>query len=116
MKCYKNEHFENDFFYLSSPALFAGLAASTEPLVFVQDDVDEAEEEISAGECADGSAPWYLRVQELAHDSLIAATRAELAKEARASSNSNIPFLQSAYYSILIFVLHKSLWWYCFAI
>lgn len=61
--------------------------------MFVQDDVDEAEEEISAGDCADGSAPWYLRVQELAHDSLIAATRAELAKEARASSNSNILFL-----------------------
>ncbi|XP_047657620.1 zinc finger protein 410 isoform X1 [Tachysurus fulvidraco] len=70
--------------------LAKGLAASTEPLVFVQDDVDEAEEEISAGECADGSAPWYLRVQELAHDSLIAATRAELAKEARASSNSDL--------------------------
>ncbi|KAK3542257.1 hypothetical protein QTP86_021453, partial [Hemibagrus guttatus] len=69
--------------------LAKGLAASTEPLVFVQDDVDEAEEEISAGECGDGSAPWYLRVQELAHDSLIAATRAELAKEARASSNSD---------------------------
>ncbi|KAI5611263.1 zinc finger protein 410 isoform X2, partial [Silurus asotus] len=75
--------------------LARGLAASTEPLVFVQDDVDEAEEEISAGECTDGSAPWYLRVQELAHDSLIAATRAELAKEARASSNSNILFLQT---------------------
>ncbi|KAL7871736.1 hypothetical protein SRHO_G00067190 [Serrasalmus rhombeus] len=69
--------------------LAKGLAASAEPLVFVQDDVDEAEEEISAGECADGSAPWYLRVQELAHDSLIAATRAQLAKEARASSNSD---------------------------
>lgn len=67
-----------------------GLAASAEPLVFVQDDVDEAEEEISAGECGDGSTPWYLRVQELAHDSLIAATRAQLAKEARASSNSNV--------------------------
>uniref|UniRef100_A0A3B1JAS4 Zinc finger protein 410 n=1 Tax=Astyanax mexicanus TaxID=7994 RepID=A0A3B1JAS4_ASTMX len=69
--------------------LAKGLAASAEPLVFVQDDVDEAEEEISAGECGDGSAPWYLRVQELAHDSLIAATRAQLAKEARASSNSD---------------------------
>lgn len=70
--------------------------------MFVQDDVDEAEEEISAGECGDGSAPWYLRVQELAHDSLIAATRAELAKEARASSNSNIFFLQTVHYNLLI--------------
>ncbi|XP_030628842.1 zinc finger protein 410 [Chanos chanos] len=69
--------------------LARGLAASAEPLVFVQDDVDEAEEEISGGECGDGSAPWYLRVQELAHDSLIAATRAQLAKDARASSNSD---------------------------
>lgn len=69
-------------------AVLAGLAASAEPLVFVQDDVDEAQEEISAGDCADGGAPWYLRVQELAHDSLIAATRAQLAKEARAGGNS----------------------------
>lgn len=97
---------------MSSIVLCEGLAPSTEPLVFVQDDVDEAEEEISAGECADGSAPWYLRVQELAHDSLIAATRAELAKEARASSNSNILFLLEVHHSHLIlsfsdlFVLH----------
>ncbi|XP_051730269.1 zinc finger protein 410 [Ctenopharyngodon idella] len=69
--------------------LAKGLAASAEPLVFVQDDVDEAQEEISAGDCADGGAPWYLRVQELAHDSLIAATRAQLAKEARAGGNSD---------------------------
>ena len=65
----------------------SGLAASAESLVFVQ---DEAEEEISAGEGGDGSAPWYLRVQELAHDSLIAATRAQLAKDAKdARANSN---------------------------
>ncbi|XP_041950711.1 zinc finger protein 410 isoform X2 [Alosa sapidissima] len=70
--------------------LAKGLAASAESLVFVQDEVDEAEEEISAGEGADGSAPWYLRVQELAHDSLIAATRAQLAKDAKdARANSN---------------------------
>ncbi|XP_031438061.1 zinc finger protein 410 isoform X2 [Clupea harengus] len=67
--------------------LAKGLAASAESLVFVQ---DEAEEEISAGEGGDGSAPWYLRVQELAHDSLIAATRAQLAKDAKdARANSN---------------------------
>ncbi|XP_056620040.1 zinc finger protein 410 isoform X2 [Triplophysa dalaica] len=65
--------------------LAKGLAAASEPLVFVQDDVEEAEEEISE----DGSAPWYLRVQELAHDSLIAATRAQLAKDARSIGNSD---------------------------
>ncbi|KAI1895530.1 hypothetical protein AGOR_G00107200 [Albula goreensis] len=65
--------------------LAKGLAASTEPLVFVQDD---AEQEVSAGESGDGSTPWYLRVQELAHDSLIAATRAQLAKDAKASNIS----------------------------
>ncbi|XP_016086866.1 zinc finger protein 410-like [Sinocyclocheilus grahami] len=69
--------------------LAKGLVASAEPLVFVQDDVDEAQEEVSAGDCADGSVPWYLRVQELAHDSLIAATCAQLARDARAGSNSD---------------------------
>lgn len=71
----------------------AGLAASAESLVFVQDEVEEGEElELGAGEGegTDGSAPWYLRVQELAHDSLIAATRAQLAKDAKdARANSN---------------------------
>lgn len=80
--------------------------------MFVQDDVDEAEEEISAGECTDGSAPWYLRVQELAHDSLIAATRAELAKEARASSNSNVLFLQTVHRSLLV-LSHNDLFLAC---
>lgn len=71
--------------------LAKGLAASAESLVFVQDEVEEAEEEdlSGIGEGADGSAPWYLRVQELAHDSLIAATRAQLAKDAKdARANS----------------------------
>ncbi|MFT7817366.1 zinc finger protein 410 [Arapaima gigas] len=66
--------------------LAKGLAASSEPLVFIQ---DEAEQEVAAGDSTDGSAPWYLRVQELAHDSLIAATRAQLAKDAKASSSSD---------------------------
>lgn len=44
---------------------------------------------ISSGDCCvDGTAPWYLRVQELAHDSLIAATRAQLAKDAKASQDA----------------------------
>ncbi|XP_043076231.1 zinc finger protein 410 isoform X2 [Puntigrus tetrazona] len=62
---------------------------SAEPLVFVQDEVDEAQEEVSAGDGGDGGAPWYLRVQELAHDSLIAATRAQLARDARHSTDHN---------------------------
>ncbi len=67
-------------------ACVAGLSA--EPLVFVQDDVDETQEEVSSGDCTDdGGAPWYLRVQELAHDSLIAATRAQLARDARNSTD-----------------------------
>ncbi|XP_005170283.1 zinc finger protein 410 isoform X2 [Danio rerio] len=66
--------------------LAKGLAASAEPLVFVQDEVDEAQEEVSVS--GDISTPWYLRVQELAHDSLIAATRAQLARDARATANS----------------------------
>uniref|UniRef100_A0A4W5R8G0 Zinc finger protein 410 n=1 Tax=Hucho hucho TaxID=62062 RepID=A0A4W5R8G0_9TELE len=79
--------------------LAKGLAASSEPLIFSADGTEEEEEVISSGDCCvDGTAPWYLRVQELAHDSLIAATRAQLAKDAKASqdaragngSNSNV--------------------------
>ncbi|TRY57932.1 hypothetical protein DNTS_009819 [Danionella cerebrum] len=51
-----------------------GLAASADPLVFIQDETDADGDGLSV----DGSAPWFLRVQELAHDSLIAATRAQL--------------------------------------
>ncbi|XP_023684111.1 zinc finger protein 410 [Paramormyrops kingsleyae] len=77
------QHSDSTSFILLN--LAKGLAASAEPLVFVQ---DEAEQEVSAGDGVDGSAPWYLRVQELAHDSLIAATRAQLAKDAKASNNN----------------------------
>uniref|UniRef100_A0A8C7LLX8 Zinc finger protein 410 n=1 Tax=Oncorhynchus mykiss TaxID=8022 RepID=A0A8C7LLX8_ONCMY len=80
--------------------LAKGLAASSEPLIFSADGTEEEEEEVilSGDCCVDGTAPWYLRVQELAHDSLIAATRAQLAKDAKASqdaragngSNSNV--------------------------
>ncbi|XP_071019518.1 zinc finger protein 410-like [Oncorhynchus clarkii lewisi] len=70
--------------------LAKGLAASSEPLIFSADGAEEEEEEvISSGDCGvDGTAPWYLRVQELAHDSLIAATRAQLAKDAKASQDA----------------------------
>ncbi|KTG07466.1 hypothetical protein cypCar_00041847 [Cyprinus carpio] len=68
--------------------VFAGLASPAEPLVFVQDDVDEAQEEVSAGDCPRWQPRRAYWVQELAHDSLIAATRAQLARDARAGSNS----------------------------
>ncbi|XP_067097587.1 zinc finger protein 410 [Osmerus mordax] len=69
--------------------LAKGLAASSESLIFSADGADEEEEVVSSGDYGvDGSAPWYLRVQELAHDSLIAATRAQLAKDAKASQDA----------------------------
>lgn len=70
--------------------LAKGLAASSEPLIFSADGTEEDDEEVvSSGDCCvDGSAPWYLRVQELAHDSLIAATRAQLARDAKASQDA----------------------------
>uniref|UniRef100_A0A3B3CK48 Zinc finger protein 410 n=2 Tax=Oryzias melastigma TaxID=30732 RepID=A0A3B3CK48_ORYME len=66
------------------------ITASSESLLFTTEGGDEDEDEgVSSGDYGvDGSAPWYLRVQELAHDSLIAATRAQLAKDARASQDS----------------------------
>ncbi|MBN3298769.1 ZN410 protein, partial [Amia calva] len=76
------QHSDSTSFILLN--LAKGLAASAEPLVFVQDDADH---DISTSESADGTTPWYLRVQELAHDSLIAATRAQLAKDAKASNS-----------------------------
>ncbi|KAF6723204.1 Zinc finger protein 410 [Oryzias melastigma] len=70
--------------------LAKGITASSESLLFTTEGGDEDEDEgVSSGDYGvDGSAPWYLRVQELAHDSLIAATRAQLAKDARASQDS----------------------------
>ncbi|XP_063079020.1 zinc finger protein 410 [Engraulis encrasicolus] len=77
--------------------LAKGLAASAESLVFVAEDEEGAgPAELQLEEAAEGEelhtdvgnpAPWYLRVQELAHDSLIAATRAQLAKDARESEH-----------------------------
>ncbi|XP_036983813.1 zinc finger protein 410 isoform X2 [Artibeus jamaicensis] len=65
----------------------AGLSSSAEHLVFVQDEAEDSGNDFLSGENADSSIPWFLRVQELAHDSLIAATRAQLAKNAKTSSN-----------------------------
>ncbi|XP_067337115.1 zinc finger protein 410 isoform X2 [Channa argus] len=70
--------------------LAKGINASSESLIFAADGAGEDDDEgVSSGEYGmDGSAPWYLRVQELAHDSLIAATRAQLARDAKASQDA----------------------------
>ena len=68
----------------------SGITASSESLIFAADGAGEDDDEgVSSGDYGiDGSAPWYLRVQELAHDSLIAATRAQLARDAKASQDA----------------------------
>uniref|UniRef100_A0A3B3WD60 C2H2-type domain-containing protein n=1 Tax=Poecilia mexicana TaxID=48701 RepID=A0A3B3WD60_9TELE len=70
--------------------LAKGITASSESLIFAADGaVDDEDEGVSSGDYGmDGSAPWYLRVQELAHDSLIAATRAQLARDAKANQDA----------------------------
>ncbi|XP_059897270.1 LOW QUALITY PROTEIN: zinc finger protein 410 [Gadus macrocephalus] len=70
--------------------LAKGLSASSEPLIFSADGAGEEDDEggVVGDYGIDGSAPWYLRVQELAHDSLIAATRAQLARDAKASQEA----------------------------
>nr|XP_045011291.1 zinc finger protein 410 isoform X5 [Jaculus jaculus] len=65
----------------------AGLGSSAEHLVFVQDETEDSGNDFLSSESTDSSIPWFLRVQELAHDSLIAATRAQLAKNAKTNSN-----------------------------
>uniref|UniRef100_A0A3Q2VUK4 Zinc finger protein 410 n=1 Tax=Haplochromis burtoni TaxID=8153 RepID=A0A3Q2VUK4_HAPBU len=71
--------------------LAKGITASSESLIFAADGAgDDEDEGVPSGDYGiDGSAPWYLRVQELAHDSLIAATRAQLAKDAKASDHTH---------------------------
>ncbi|XP_070611185.1 zinc finger protein 410 isoform X2 [Erythrolamprus reginae] len=64
-----------------------GIGSSSEHLVFVQDGAVDSGNNFFANNSTDSSTPWFLRVQELAHDSLIAATRAQLAKNAKASNN-----------------------------
>lgn len=72
-------------FHISS--FLPGLGSSAEHLVFVQDEAEDSGNDFLSSESTDSSIPWFLRVQELAHDSLIAATRAQLAKNAKTSSN-----------------------------
>ncbi|EHB15447.1 Zinc finger protein 410 [Heterocephalus glaber] len=73
-----------------------GLGSSAEHLVFVQDEAEDSGNDFLSSESTDSSIPWFLRVQELAHDSLIAATRAQLAKNAKTSSNGENVHLGSA--------------------
>ncbi|GAB1297621.1 Zinc finger protein 410 [Apodemus speciosus] len=68
----------------------AGLGSSAEHFVFVQDETEDSGPDFLSAENTDSSIPWFLRVQELAHDSLIAATRAQLAKSAKTGSNGTI--------------------------
>ncbi|KAE8585919.1 hypothetical protein XENTR_v10021504 [Xenopus tropicalis] len=63
-----------------------GLTSPSEHLVFVQDEAEDSGNDFLSNDCTDSNTPWYLRVQELAHDSLIAATRAQLAKSVKTSS------------------------------
>lgn len=60
-------------------------------MVFVQNEAEDSGNDFLSGESTDSNIPWFLRVQELAHDSLIAATRAQLAKNAKTSSNGEAP-------------------------
>ncbi|XP_060117673.1 zinc finger protein 410 isoform X2 [Heteronotia binoei] len=64
-----------------------GIGSPSEHLVFVQDEAEDSGNDFFSNDSTDSSTPWFLRVQELAHDSLIAATRAQLAKNAKASNN-----------------------------
>ncbi|KAM6201745.1 zinc finger protein 410 isoform 2-T2 [Rhynchocyon petersi] len=68
----------------------AGLGSSAEHLVFVQDEAEDSGNDFLSSESTDSSIPWFLRVQELAHDSLIAATRAQLAKNAKTNNGENV--------------------------
>ncbi|KAL1774822.1 zinc finger protein 410 isoform X1 [Sigmodon hispidus] len=65
----------------------AGLGSLAEHFVFVQDETEDSGNDFLSGENTDSSIPWFLRVQQLAHDSLIAATRAQLEKNAKTNSN-----------------------------
>ncbi|XP_077367390.1 zinc finger protein 410 [Festucalex cinctus] len=68
--------------------LAKGITASSDSLIFDADGTGDDDEVPSGDYGLDGIAPWYLRVQELAHDSLIAATRAQLARDAKASQDA----------------------------
>ncbi|CAH2328891.1 zinc finger 410 isoform X1 [Pelobates cultripes] len=73
----------------------AGLGSPSEHLVFVHDDAEDSGNDFLSNDCTDSNTPWFLRVQELAHDSLIAATRAQLAKNAKTNCNGEITLSMS---------------------
>lgn len=73
----------------SSSYVLLNLAkASTESLIFADGPGEDDDNGVSVGDYGVDGAPWYLRVQELAHDSLIAATRAQIARDARANQET----------------------------
>lgn len=109
----KNIAFELNFlFHCDSPSTFSllpGITASSESLIFAADGAGEDDDEgVSSGDYGiDGSAPWYLRVQELAHDSLIAATRAQLARDAKASQDARAASVSNG--KVTLFYQHRQM-------
>lgn len=87
--------------FTHSPHLLC-TTASSESLIFAADGAgDDDDEVVSSGDYGiDGSAPWYLRVQELAHDSLIAATRAQIARDARACQDARAASVSNGNYDV----------------
>ncbi|XP_073494306.1 zinc finger protein 410 isoform X3 [Phyllobates terribilis] len=67
----------------------SGLGSPSEHMVFVPDEAEDSGNDFLPSDCTDSSTPWFLRVQELAHDSLIAATRAQLAKHAKSIGSAD---------------------------
>uniref|UniRef100_A0A3B4ABN5 C2H2-type domain-containing protein n=1 Tax=Periophthalmus magnuspinnatus TaxID=409849 RepID=A0A3B4ABN5_9GOBI len=72
----------------SSYVLLNLAKASSESLIFADGPDEDEDDGMSSGDYGVDGAPWYLRVQELAHDSLIAATRAQIARDARANQEA----------------------------
>uniref|UniRef100_A0A8C5PMD8 Zinc finger protein 410 n=1 Tax=Leptobrachium leishanense TaxID=445787 RepID=A0A8C5PMD8_9ANUR len=73
----------------------SGLGSPSEHLVFVHDEAEDCGNDFLPNDCTDSNTPWFLRVQELAHDSLIAATRAQLAKSAKTNCNGEMSLSSS---------------------
>ncbi|XP_041070609.1 zinc finger protein 410 isoform X2 [Carcharodon carcharias] len=74
---------------LDNQAPVSGDPSASDPAVLIRTEASDARSATASSENADGSTPWYLRVQELAHDSLVAATRAELVKDSKGESANN---------------------------
>ncbi|XP_043553004.1 zinc finger protein 410-like isoform X1 [Chiloscyllium plagiosum] len=74
---------------LDNQAPVSGEPSASDPGLPIQAEGPDARSVTAANESVDGSTPWYLRVQELAHDSLVAATRAELVKDSKAEPTND---------------------------